>query len=417
MREDALTDTELDAALAAADKELLEYVKGCARPHTALVVMMGSKGSAIDRTRRGGGTSSSPAAFGSTATRAAVIIEMRSIARRLSDSLARARAVGGVVALALYAALALPRQLNRCYPLSGKQDDAGRWLTEVDSVCSAWFAARSEHGAGRRPPRLASAMTATCPAPDYDHDAAIEARATGQPDDLVMGQPGPCALDWLLDRAKGPVTYLAGRLDHVDLDTLASELAAVCEQANDLAALASVCLSGTDISAKFAELVGTLGCLREEGSRLVRALPRVHCMAVELRELAARDAVVRVGQLGSDCQITVLYQLNYLTETVMAAQHDAETVMTAIDTAVHQLSGPLLSKVEIDASGADLSAVRIDDLTVLDGVLRTRETHWPPGTSQRVWARSCKIGSGRYRVGNGNADDHFNLNRLVTPRL
>lgn len=345
---DALTDTELDAALVAADTELLEHVKSRAHPQEALLAMMASQGSTAECARSGRLITS-----GAAAARAAAIIEMRSIARRLCDSLARARLLGETVAMALYAALELPRHLNPCYP-------------------------------------------------------------TRHPDEVVVGQPGPCGLGRLLDRAKGPITYLAGQLDRVDLDALAKELAEVRDQADELAAMANMCCSGTDIPAKSAALADTLDCLGWSGLRLLRALPRVHCMAVELRELADADAAVRLGQPGSDCQIKVLYQLNYLTETVAAVHRDAEIVMTAIDTAVHQHPGRLLSKVEIDVSGADLSSVRLDDLAVLDGVLWTPETRWPPGTSQAIQDISDKVGSDCYRVGTDNADHHFELRRLVT---
>jgi hypothetical protein len=57
---------------------------------------------------------------------------------------------------------------------------------------------------------------------------------------------------------------------------------------------------------------------------------------------------------------------------------------------------------EVDASGADLSALDLTDMSVLEGVVWTEDTAWPPGVRERVrppWSR--EIRPGVYRVCGG----------------
>ena len=69
-----------------------------------------------------------------------------------------------------------------------------------------------------------------------------------------------------------------------------------------------------------------------------------------------------------------------------------------------------LSAQEVDASGADLSGMAIEDLDVLEGVIWTRQTVWPPDIADHVRACSRLIRPGVYQVGQGNDDpDRFTL--------
>ncbi|MEV6648126.1 hypothetical protein [Amycolatopsis sp. NPDC051371] len=56
---------------------------------------------------------------------------------------------------------------------------------------------------------------------------------------------------------------------------------------------------------------------------------------------------------------------------------------------------------EIDASGADLSQLQIDDLDLVVGVVWTAETVWPPELRSRILTRSREIRTGVFLVGNG----------------
>jgi hypothetical protein len=67
--------------------------------------------------------------------------------------------------------------------------------------------------------------------------------------------------------------------------------------------------------------------------------------------------------------------------------------------------------IEVDASGADLSALDLTDMTVLEGVTWTDETTWPPGMLERVRTRSREIRPGVYQVRGGSERDP---SRMVT---
>ncbi|MET8997184.1 hypothetical protein [Amycolatopsis sp. NPDC004169] len=56
---------------------------------------------------------------------------------------------------------------------------------------------------------------------------------------------------------------------------------------------------------------------------------------------------------------------------------------------------------EIDASGADLSHLKIHDLNAVAGVVWTEDTIWPPGLRSRILARSREIRDGVFQVHNG----------------
>jgi hypothetical protein len=58
---------------------------------------------------------------------------------------------------------------------------------------------------------------------------------------------------------------------------------------------------------------------------------------------------------------------------------------------------------QVDASGADLSAIEIRDLHDLDGVIWTDQTTWPPGIASEVRVHSDEIRPGIYQVRLGDA--------------
>jgi hypothetical protein len=64
---------------------------------------------------------------------------------------------------------------------------------------------------------------------------------------------------------------------------------------------------------------------------------------------------------------------------------------------------------QVDASGADLSGIAIEDLNALDGVIWTSQTTWPPGIADQVRECSREIRPGVYQVVRGNDPDRFTL--------
>ena len=68
-----------------------------------------------------------------------------------------------------------------------------------------------------------------------------------------------------------------------------------------------------------------------------------------------------------------------------------------------------LGSQQVDASGADLSDITIEDMDALDGVIWTGRTTWPSGITDQVRACSREIRPGVYQVGQGNDPDRSAL--------
>jgi hypothetical protein len=87
---------------------------------------------------------------------------------------------------------------------------------------------------------------------------------------------------------------------------------------------------------------------------------------------------------------------------------------TGIHHALDHISG-LASAIRdhpVDASGTDLSHLTITDLQVLDGVIWTPQTTWPPGIAARVGKLSDEILRGVYQVHIGDTPDRTGLTRV-----
>lgn len=65
----------------------------------------------------------------------------------------------------------------------------------------------------------------------------------------------------------------------------------------------------------------------------------------------------------------------------------------------------ILDRVQIEASGVDLSKMQIKDLKILKGVIWTDETMWPPDIEDQVHAQSWQIRPGVYQFRGGNERD------------
>ncbi|MGH3224853.1 MAG: hypothetical protein ACRDPY_40275 [Streptosporangiaceae bacterium] len=68
-----------------------------------------------------------------------------------------------------------------------------------------------------------------------------------------------------------------------------------------------------------------------------------------------------------------------------------------------------LAAIQVDASGADLSTANFPDLDLLDGIIWTLETTWPPEVANGVRSRSRQIGPGVYQVRGGSERDPLDL--------
>ncbi len=91
-----------------------------------------------------------------------------------------------------------------------------------------------------------------------------------------------------------------------------------------------------------------------------------------------------------------------------------DTVLTLASTldAARDLALDLANRIctqQIDASGADLSEVRIEQLDALSGTIWTDQTIWPPDIEDQVRAASEKIRPGVYQVRGGNELDRSHL--------
>jgi hypothetical protein len=89
----------------------------------------------------------------------------------------------------------------------------------------------------------------------------------------------------------------------------------------------------------------------------------------------------------------------------LTCAHEIRSALSHAGELVRQLGA-----VEVDASGADLSALDITNMSVLEGVVWTDKTTWPPGVREQVeppWSR--EIRPGVYRVQGGNQRDPSTL--------
>ena len=64
-----------------------------------------------------------------------------------------------------------------------------------------------------------------------------------------------------------------------------------------------------------------------------------------------------------------------------------------------------LGAQHVDASGADLTEIMVEDLGALEGVIWTGQTTWPPGIADQVRACSREIHPGVYQVDSGSNRD------------
>jgi hypothetical protein len=179
---------------------------------------------------------------------------------------------------------------------------------------------------------------------------------------------GEITVDLALDRDRADAGALANALDRALGGDLAAALDRALAAADDLGDLG-------DLGARAGELVAALD--REFGGMYKRA-----------------DAVA--GELAGDLD-RVVDRARDLDRHLQSALSCAEEL------AVRLHAG------EVDASGADLAALDLTDMSVLEGIMWTEETTWPPGVHEQVQLRSREIRPGVYQVQGGSERDPSEL--------
>ena len=142
---------------------------------------------------------------------------------------------------------------------------------------------------------------------------------------------------------------------------------------------------------------------------LDRALDRARALATDLASDLA-DALDRARALATDLA-SDLADARDLARALDHARALADDLALALDRARHradELVG-LLRGAEVDASGADLSALDLAEMSVLEGVVWTEETTWPIGVREQVQLRSREIWPGVYQVCGGSERDPSGL--------
>lgn len=153
---------------------------------------------------------------------------------------------------------------------------------------------------------------------------------------------------------------------------------------------------------------------RRSGRNLTRTLDRARALALDLARDLARDLD---SALARD-----LDSARALPLAIARARDLARALGREYDLAsIRNLSGSLrnliqsalgwadelvgmLYETEVNASGADLSALELADMSVLQGVVWTEETTWPAGVREQVRLRSREIRPGVYQVGGGGSE-------------
>ncbi len=156
------------------------------------------------------------------------------------------------------------------------------------------------------------------------------------------------------------------------------------------------------------------------GRDLCRTLGFARDVALGLVHDLARDPDLDTAQalnadLHGDLEL-ILYRVQALARVLDRDRDLASEVLRAFDSDLDRAYAKAcdldhnLQMQPVDASGADLSDLEIEDVEVLNGIIWTHETTWPSNIAGPVHARSEEVQPGVYqiRIG-GRAPEHFNL--------
>jgi hypothetical protein len=164
------------------------------------------------------------------------------------------------------------------------------------------------------------------------------------------------------------------------------------------------------IFAAITEVLTSVGNAALEVSGLDNALDRAQELASALGQGRA-GCFRRVPDVGGSS--FKLHRTRDLIEVLSGEINDIGIRLSKLAAALSACAGSIpldqLAAVQVDASGADLSEADLPNLDVLDGVIWTPETTWPPGVRERVRQRSRPIGPGVYQVCGGSERDPAGL--------
>jgi hypothetical protein len=351
---DGMTDEELDQLLTTANRELLGHIQRVADPDATLTAIM-----TLDAKDRGDQTSP-----------AAQAIAIRARATDVPDVLDRAR--------------------DNARDLTNALDDA------LDGALAAAFDIDIARDHARS---LADAVA----------DAADLAT-----DDLV------------LDNALNSARDLTNALDS-DMAS-ASDLANDIRLANDVANNLELVRQNarTNLDSPRARV---LDYARDLARILARDLGRAHVLdsahALDRADAGAlnsarvladniHDARALVRDLGRELETELATAGDLASNLVRVLAdniHDARALVHALSrtlTRARDLSSAFAHELlaqQVNAAGADLSALKIERVEILEGVTWTDQTRWPPRIKELVQEASEEIGDGVYQVRTGDAPD------------
>jgi len=443
----ALSDADLDAALRAADRELLRHIRARGHPGVALVAMMAAS---VPTCTIGTTATSDVSGLGPDARRAVAIIQLRSIIHNLCGNLIRARrrceaitaAAGRVPQSAAPNEAAVgctgspPRPaggLRQCLrpialiirigqelggfagQLAGRPPDrrggpawavagAAMLLTVVatlgaglDWLRLSWWNAFVARPAG---PDLRAVFLIALSGAFAAKTGAVMTSAPLLSLALMVGLAGSLALAGAVTAYTGrsmplPSRGGAGHVSHgvqhavfqaasqpgylgsasVAEDVLDRELRLIRAQTRELTVWAQHDSIPPSIASQIVAFVRTLNGLSAANGDEVHQAP---AEPGNVRQAPSQPPVT-----GGDSACACLHLLS---------------ITSAVGTALARSPAMALARLDVNASGADLSGIAVAGLEMLAGVVWTMETNWPPELACDVRAASEEIGPGVYRV-------------------
>lgn len=355
----ALSDSELDAVLARADADLLDHVRARTHPDQALLAMMATNDGNIPVSAAAEATVCSATVACVPSDHAVTVIAMRLRTRDidcgLNQLLLQTDSMSGFVAAVAQLHVALVEADAIGNTARGRHHPPGRWrglrwLALIVGACRASLRlAKLAHLLKTPVVRLSAAADRI---PRYEFD-----RETSELRSWVLELAGSAECDAC---GNSEIRSLCAALVQV-VDDLSRDLPALDQSLTRVRSLLHAVLP------KYAE--------KTRKPRLKIGLWRRREIALSISGLATQ-AIAAVETIeGADENLARAKSLNPVKP---------------------------LAAVEIDASGADLSTTDVSDLQMLEGVIWTDATTWPPGTTEVIRAHSDAIGEGVYQVRRGN---------------
>jgi hypothetical protein len=214
----------------------------------------------------------------------------------------------------------------------------------------------------------------------------------------------------MLCRLETPVFGISALIERSDLDfEFHRELDEIYCLVLDMAARADGAAEGNDgmrsLGASLARLAYVLENLKVPLVGLDEAVIRVRSQVGQVVPLYLVAEGSRTANVIYCKQDEVSSRVSRLANCGVAVSERAEGAAEDIGAAMRFNPVRQLADVEIDASGVDLSAADVRDVALLEGVIWTRKTTWPPGEVKRIRAYSKEIRPGVFKVRSGIARD------------